>query len=170
VIKDDDGRVLPAGAPGEICVQSDLTMTGYYRNDAATADVIKEGLVHTGDVGFIDTDGFLHIVDRKKELIITGGFNVYPAEVEQVVSSHPAVADCAVVGVQDPDWGEAVTVVVELKPGATLAPKELIDYCRPRLGGVKTPKHVEIWPELPRSAAGKVLRKEIRRRLEKTRE
>lgn len=165
VIKDEDGRVLPSGATGEICVQSDLSMTGYYRNEAATAEVIRDGLVHTGDVGFVDADGFLHIVDRKKDLIITGGFNVYPSEVEQVVASHPAVADCGVVGLPDPDWGEAVTVVVELRAGASLTPDELIGYCRPRLGGVKTPKQAQIWTDLPRSPVGKVLKTEIRARL-----
>ncbi|RDV02460.1 long-chain fatty acid--CoA ligase [Sphingorhabdus pulchriflava] len=165
VIKGDDGAILPDGIPGEICVQSDLAMTGYYRNDSATAEVLRDGLIHTGDIGFVDGDGFLHIVDRKKDLIITGGFNVYPAEVEQVVNSHPTVADCGVIGLSDADWGEAVTVVVELKPGAAVSEQDLIDYCRPRLGGVKTPKHVFFWPELPRSPVGKVLRKEIRARI-----
>lgn len=165
VIKDDDGAILDAGAPGEICIESDLAMTGYYKNDAATAEVLRDGLIHTGDIGFVDGDGFLHIVDRKKDLIITGGFNVYPAEVEQVVNSHPDVADCGVVGLPDADWGEAVTVVAELKPGAAMSAQELLDYCRPKLGGVKTPKHVAFWPELPRSAVGKVLRKEIRTRI-----
>lgn len=165
VIKGDDGAILPDGIPGEICVQSDLAMTGYYRNDSATAEVLRDGLIHTGDIGFVDGDGFLHIVDRKKDLIITGGFNVYPAEVEQVVNSHPTVADCGVIGLPDADWGEAVTVVVELKPGAAVSEQDLIDYCRPRLGGVKTPKHIFFWPELPRSPVGKVLRKEIRARI-----
>ncbi|WP_088308530.1 class I adenylate-forming enzyme family protein [Novosphingobium sp. B 225] len=165
VIKGDDGAILADGIPGEICVQSDLAMTGYYRNDSATTEVLRDGLIHTGDIGFVDGDGFLHIVDRKKDLIITGGFNVYPAEVEQVVNGHPAVADCGVIGLPDADWGEAVTVVVELKPGAAVSEQELLDYCRPRLGGVKTPKHVAFWPELPRSPVGKVLRKEIRARI-----
>ncbi|MBL8537947.1 MAG: AMP-binding protein [Hyphomonadaceae bacterium] len=166
-IKDDDGRILAQGGIGEICVHSDLMMSGYYRDQTATADVIREGFVHTGDVGFIDADGFLHIVDRKKDMVITGGFNVYPAEVEQVVASHPAVGECAVVGLPDPDWGEALTVVVELKHGAELTEADLIAFCRPRLGGVKTPKRVEFWTEIPRSAAGKVLRKEVRTRLQK---
>ncbi len=165
VIKGDDGAILPDGIPGEICVQSDLAMTGYYRNDSATAEVLRDGMIHTGDIGFVDGDRFLHIVDRKKDLIITGGFNVYPAEVEQVVNSHPAVADCGVIGLPDADWGEAVTVVVERRPGAAVSEQELLDYCRPQLGGVKTPKHVAFWPELPRSPVGKVLRKEIRARI-----
>lgn len=164
-IKDDGGRVLDQGGVGEICVHSDLAMSGYYRDEAATAEVIRNGFVHTGDVGFVDQDGFVHIVDRKKDVVITGGFNVYPAEVEQVVASHPAVGDCGVVGVADAGWGEALTAVVELKRGATLTEAELIAFCRARLSGVKTPKHVAFWTELPRSAAGKVLRKEIRARL-----
>ena len=110
-------------------------------------------------------EGFLHIVDRKKDLVITGGFNVYPAEVEQVINDHPAVGDCAVVGIPDADWGEALTAVVELKPQATLSESELLAFCRPRLGGVKTPKHIRFWSELPRSAAGKILRKEVRSKL-----
>jgi acyl-CoA synthetase (AMP-forming)/AMP-acid ligase II len=165
LIKDNAGRVVPTGESGEICVHSDLMMSGYYNDVAATAEVIKDGMVHTGDIGFVDADGFVHIVDRKKDVIITGGFNVYPAEVEQVVASHPAVADCGAVGMPDPDWGEAVTIVVQLRPGASLEKDELIGFCRPRLGGVKTPKRVEIWSDLPRSAVGKVLRKEIRARL-----
>lgn len=164
-IKDDDGHVLAQGGIGEICVHSDLMMSGYYRDEAATAEVIRDGFVHTGDVGFVDADGFLHIVDRKKDLIITGGFNVYPAEVEQVIAGHPAISDCAVVGAPDSDWGEALTAVVELKRDVSLTEAELIAFCRPLLGGIKTPKHVEFWPELPRSAAGKVLRKEVRARL-----
>ncbi|HWA61544.1 MAG TPA: AMP-binding protein [Caulobacteraceae bacterium] len=162
VIRSDDGRRTPVGEAGEICVQSDLAMSGYYKDPVATAEVIRDGFVHTGDIGFVDADGFLHIVDRKKELIISGGFNVYPAEVETVVAGHPCVSDCAVVGVADPHWGEAVTAVVELKSGAELTGEDLLAFCRPRLGGVKTPKRVAFWPQLPRSAAGKVLRKEVR--------
>ncbi len=165
VIKDDQGRLLPQGDAGEICVHSDLMMSGYYRDEAATREVIRDGFVHTGDIGFLDAEGFLHIVDRKKDLVITGGFNVYPAEVEQVINDHPAVGDCAVVGVPDADWGEALTAVVELKAGVALSEPELIAFCRPRLGGVKTPKRVHFWSELPRSAAGKVLRKEVRSKL-----
>ena len=103
-------------------------------------------------------------MDRKRDLIITGGFNVYPSEVEQVLSSHPAVAECAVVGAPDADWGERVTAVVELRIGETATAEDLQAFCRDRLGGVKSPKVVEIWPSLPRSAIGKVLRKDIRMR------
>jgi acyl-CoA synthetase (AMP-forming)/AMP-acid ligase II len=165
IIKNDQGQVLPQGEVGEICAHSDLMMSGYYRDEAATREAIREGFVHTGDIGFIDTEGFLHIVDRKKDLVITGGFNVYPAEVEQIINDHPDVGDCAVVGVPDADWGEALTAVVELKAQANLSEAELIAFCRPRLGGVKTPKRILFWPELPRSPAGKVLRKDVRTKL-----
>lgn len=105
-----------------------------------------------------------YIVDRKKDMIITGGFNVYPSEIEQVLWTHPAVQDCAVIGVPDDKWGEAIKAVVELKPGASADPADLIELCKRRLGGVKTPKSVEIWPQLPRSAVGKVLKQEVRQR------
>jgi acyl-CoA synthetase (AMP-forming)/AMP-acid ligase II len=162
VIKDDDGRTLGPGERGEICVHSDLMMAGYYKNPAATAETIRGGFVHTGDIGLIDAEGFLHIVDRKKDMIISGGFNVYPAEVEEVLRSHNAVAECAVIGVPHPDWGEAVVAAVELKPGATLDAQTLTAFARERLGGVKTPKTIEFWRALPRSAIGKVLKKEVK--------
>ena len=162
VIKDDDGRILGEGERGEICVHSDLMMAGYYKNPAATAETIRSGFVHTGDIGLIDRDGFLHIVDRKKDMIISGGFNVYPAEVEEALRSHNSVAECAVIGVPHADWGEAVVAAVELKPGAAATVQDLTAHARARLGGVKTPKAIEIWPALPRSAIGKVLKKDVK--------
>jgi acyl-CoA synthetase (AMP-forming)/AMP-acid ligase II len=161
IIKADDGSILPDGEPGEICIESDLAMSGYYRNDSATAEVLRDGVVHSGDIGFVDAEGFLHIVDRKKDLIITGGFNVYPAEVEQVINRHPAVADCGVVGIPHPDWGEAVVAVIEARPGAEVDLQELREFLRTQLGGIKTPKKIVVWPELPRSPVGKVMRKAI---------
>ena len=167
IIKADDGSILHDGEPGEICIESDLAMTGYYRNESATAEVLRDGVVHSGDIGFVDAEGFLHIVDRKKDLIITGGFNVYPAEVEQAINRHPAVADCGVVGIPDPDWGEAVVAVIEMKPGAEVDLQELRDFLRTQLGGIKTPKQIVVWPELPRSPVGKVLRKAIGAQLQR---
>ena len=123
---------------------------------------IIDGWLHTGDVGHIDGDGYLHITDRKKDMIISGGFNVFPSEVEQVIWSHPAVLDCAVIGVPDEKWGEAVKAVVELKPGASLDPEEIIALCKDRLGSVKAPKSVDFTTSLPRSPVGKVLKKDIR--------
>ncbi len=160
----DDGTLLPAGQAGEIVVRSNLVMTGYYRNEAATAEVSHHGWHHTGDIGYFDDTGYLFIVDRKKDMIISGGFNVYPSEVEQVLWTHPAVQDCAVIGVPDEKWGEAVKAVIELKPHQHVAEADLIDYSKQRLGSIKAPKSIEFWDELPRSAAGKVLRKAIRER------
>jgi acyl-CoA synthetase (AMP-forming)/AMP-acid ligase II len=158
----EDGTILPTGEVGEICVRGDLVMNGYYNAPEKTAETIIDGWLHTGDVGLYDDEGFLRITDRKKDLIITGGFNVYPSEVEQVIWTHPAVQDCAVIGVPHPDWGEAVTAVVELNDGAELTEEELLAYCRPKLGGIKTPKGAVFVESLPRSPNGKVLKKDIR--------
>ncbi|MFD4603811.1 class I adenylate-forming enzyme family protein [Streptomyces sp. NPDC058464] len=161
-ILDATGRILQAGETGEICVRGDLVMKGYYKAPDRTAETIVDGWLHTGDVGHLDPEGFLHITDRKKDMIISGGFNVYPSEVEQVVWAHPAVQDCAVIGTPHPDWGEAVTAVVERNEGAEVTEDELIAYCRPRLGGIRTPKSVVFVDRLPRSANGKVLKKDVR--------
>jgi acyl-CoA synthetase (AMP-forming)/AMP-acid ligase II len=158
----ESGKILPAGEAGEICVRGDLVMKGYYKAPDKTAETIIDGWLHTGDIGHLDAEGFLHITDRKKDMIISGGFNVYPSEVEQVIWAHPAVQDCAVIGTPHPDWGEAVTAVVELNDGARLTEEELLAYCRPRLGGIKTPKKAVFVGALPRSANGKVLKKDIR--------
>lgn len=163
-IMDDYGRLLPRGERGEIVVRGNLVMKGYYNNPEATAEVSQHGWHHTGDIGLIDEDGFLYIVDRKKDMIISGGFNVYPSEVEQVIWAHPAVQDCAVIGVPDEKWGEAVKAVLELKPDATVDPEEIIRICKDQLGSVKAPKSVEVWEELPRSPVGKVRKKDIRDR------
>jgi acyl-CoA synthetase (AMP-forming)/AMP-acid ligase II len=161
-VLDDAGTEVGPGVTGEICVRGDLVMAGYYRDPEATAASVVDGWLHTGDVGYLDHDGYLHITDRKKDVIISGGFNVYPAEVEQVLLAQPAVQDCAVVGAPHPDWGEAVTAVVELVPGATVDPAELVAACRAALGPVRTPKRVDLVDSLPRSPAGKVLRREVR--------
>ncbi|MDX2723223.1 MULTISPECIES: AMP-binding protein [Streptomyces] len=161
-VLDGEGRILPPGENGEICVRGDLVMKGYYKDPVRTAETLVDGRLHTGDIGFLDDEGFLHLTDRKKDMIISGGFNVYPSEVEQVVWKHPAVQDCAVIGIPDEDWGEAVTAVVELNDGEELTEADLIAYCRPRLGGIKTPKRVVFVSELPRSANGKVLKKDVR--------
>jgi acyl-CoA synthetase (AMP-forming)/AMP-acid ligase II len=161
-IMDDDGKLLPTGERGEIVVRGKLVTPGYFRNPAASEEAMKFGWRHTGDIGYLDANGYLYIVDRKRDLIISGGFNVYPGEVEQVLWSHPAVQDCAVIGVPDPDWGEAVKAVLELRQGAQATEAELLAYCRERLGSIKTPKSVEFWKDLPRSSVGKVLKRDIR--------
>ena len=161
-VMDDEGRILPRGERGEIVVRGGLVMAGYYNNEAATREASTFGWHHTGDIGVIDEDGFVYIVDRKKDMIISGGFNVFPSEVEQVLWSHPAVQDCAVIGVPDEKWGEAVKAVVELKPGAAATADELIHLAKDKLGGVKAPKSVDFIAALPRSPVGKVLKKTLR--------
>ncbi len=158
----DTGAELATGETGEICVRGDLVMKGYYRDPDRTAEVLKDGWLHTGDVGHLDEHGYLHLTDRKKDLIISGGFNVYPSEVEQVIWAHPAVADCAVIGAPDDDWGERVTAVVELKPGQTATADELKHRCREALGPIRSPKEVVFVDLLPRSVNGKVLKKDVR--------
>lgn len=161
-IMDDKNRILRAGETGEICVRGDLVMSGYYNDPDRTAETIVDGWLHTGDVGHIDARGYLHLTDRKKDMIITGGFNVYPATVEQVIWAHPAVQDCAVIGVPDAKWGEAVKAVVELIPGHDVDPGELIALCKNLLGSVMAPKSVDFVERLPRSPVGKVLKKDLR--------
>lgn len=161
-IMDEDNKQLPQGETGEICIKSDVVMMGYYKQPDKTAETVVDSWLHTGDVGHIDGDGFVHITDRKKDLIISGGFNVYPSEVEQIIWAHPAVMDCAVIGVPHADWGEAVKAVVELKSGETVTEAELIALCKQKLGSVKAPKSVDFIEALPRSPVGKVLKKAIR--------
>jgi acyl-CoA synthetase (AMP-forming)/AMP-acid ligase II len=155
-IMDESGRALPQGQTGEICVRGDIVMKGYYKQPDKTAETIVGGWLHTGDIGNLDSEGFLHITDRRRDLIISGGFNVYPSEVEQVLWTHPDVLDCAVIGVPDPMWGEAVKAVVELKPGSTADAQALIALCKARLGSVKAPKSVGADPNLSHRA-GRIL-------------
>ncbi|GAA4538751.1 long-chain fatty acid--CoA ligase [Pseudonocardia xishanensis] len=161
-ILDEQGRSVPRGERGEICVRGSLVMAGYYRNPEATAEASTFGWHHTGDIGFLDEDGFLYIVDRAKDMVITGGFNVYSAEVEQALMAHAAVRDCAVIGLPDEKWGERVVAVVQPQSDAEIDPAALIAFVKDRIGSVKAPKQIEIWPDLPRSTIGKVLKKEIR--------
>jgi acyl-CoA synthetase (AMP-forming)/AMP-acid ligase II len=161
-IMDDDGRLVPNGERGEIVVRGSLVMMGYFEDPDATAEASQHGWHHTGDIGYLDEENFLYIVDRAKDMIITGGFNVYSAEVERALLQHPDVQDCGVVGLPDEKWGERVCAVVQLLSGHRVAPEELIAFTKERIGGVKAPKQVDIWPDLPRSTVGKVLKSEIR--------
>ena len=161
-IVDDRGTLQPAGTRGEIVVRGPLVMRGYYKDPAATEEAFRAGWHHTGDIGYLDDDNFLYIVDRAKDMIISGGFNVYSVEVEQVLLQHPDVQDSAVVGLPDEKWGERITAVVQLHPGRAASPGEIIAFVKEKLGSVKAPKQIEIWPDLPRSKVGKVLKKEIR--------
>jgi fatty-acyl-CoA synthase len=164
-VMDAEGRLLPSGERGEIVVRSSLVMAGYYQNPAATAEASRFGWHHTGDIGYLDDENFLYIVDRAKDIVITGGFNVYSVEVEQVLMEHPDVQDCAVIGLPDDKWGERLTAVLQLQPGHRASGDEVIAFTKARIGSVKTPKQIEIWPELPRSKVGKIMKADIKRQL-----
>lgn len=159
---DGAGRTVPAGAVGEVVIAGPHLCRGYWRNPGATAEAIRGGWLHTGDLAYRDEEGYHYIVDRKKDMFISGGENVYPAEVEAALYTHPAVAECAVIGVPDPKWGEAGRAFVVLRPGAAAAPEELRQHLRARLAAYKVPKTVEFRTGLPRSAAGKILKRELR--------
>ena len=163
-IMDDDGRILAAGEVGEIVTRGGIVMDGYHERPEATAEVSAHGWHHTGDVGYKDGDGYVYIVDRKRDMIVSGGFNVWPSEIENVILTLPEVRDCAVIGVPDEKWGEAVKAVVELRPGRRVSAGAVVSLCKDRLGSVKAPKTVEFWDELPRSAVGKVLKRDVRER------
>jgi fatty-acyl-CoA synthase len=164
-IVDDTGRLLATGERGEIVVRGSLVMAGYYRDPAATAAATVNGWHRTGDIGYLNGDNYLFIVDRAKDMIITGGFNVYSAEVEQALMAHPAVRDCAVIGLPHDKWGEQVTAVVELHQTGIATGAEIIGFVKDRIGSVKAPKRVEFWTELPRSKLGKVLKTEVKAKL-----
>ena len=160
---DEAGKEVPAGTVGEIATRSNKNMRGYWNNPDATASTIDaEGWLRTGDAGYLDEDGYLYIHDRVKDMIISGGENVYPAEVENALYSHPKVADVAVIGVPDPKWGEAVKACVVVKAGETLTEAELIAHARTLIAGYKCPKSVDFIPALPRNPSGKILRRELR--------
>ncbi|RJG00820.1 AMP-binding protein [Noviherbaspirillum sedimenti] len=163
-IMDDNGRLLGPNEPGEMVMRSWGNSAGYLNNPEATEELNRFGWMHTGDIGIKDDDGYVVLVDRKKDMIVSGGLNVYSAEVEQVVLSHPAVLAAAVVGVPHDKWGEAVKAVIQLQPGASLTEDEVILLCKKKLGSVSAPKTVEFWDELPRNATGKILKRAIRQR------
>lgn len=164
-LMDEEGRFVESGERGEIVARGELVAPGYYDNPQANAEARRFGWHHTGDIGVFDEGGYLYIVDRTKDMIISGGFNIYPSEIEQVIWAHPAVMDCAVVGIPDPDWGEKVIAVIELKASASATAEEFIAICRDKLGSLKTPKQVLFWESLPRSPVGKVLKKDVRAQL-----
>ena len=161
---DDDTQPVPDGQPGEICVQGPLLMTGYLNKPEETAAAFAGGWLHTGDVAIRSPDGFLRIVDRKKDMIVTGGFNVFAREVEDVIATHPAVRDVAVIGVPDPKWGEAVKAVVVAVPGAVVTAEELIALVREAKGAVQAPKSVDFVDAIPLSPLGKPDKKALRLR------
>jgi long-chain acyl-CoA synthetase len=164
-IRDDEGHSLPPGEIGEICVRSPGLMRGYWRAPEATAAAIHDGWLHTGDVGYQDARGYLFVVDRKKDLIIRGGFNVYPRDVEDALTEHPEVAMAGVVGGPSERHGEEVVAFVALTPGSTLAPEALVGWARQRIGGYKYPRQVHVVEAVPLTAVGKIDRKALRARL-----
>lgn len=165
-IFDDDGKPVAQGERGEICIKGHNIMKEYWRNPKATKEAIKDGWFHSGDIGYEDDEGFLFIVDRKKEMIIRGGFNVYPREVEEVIYQHPQVAEAAVIGRVDEKFGEEVHAVVAPKPGQTIDPEELQAFVRERVAAYKYPRTIQVWPELPKGPTGKIMKLEIKKRVE----
>ena len=161
-VVDEEGKFLGTDEIGEIVVKGPTVMLRYLNDPQATAAIKKDGWQRTGDVGYRDSDGFVYLSDRKRDLIISGGFNVFPLQVEEVLNQHPAVQDCAVIGVPDDKWGEAVKAVIELAPGRQVSAQELIDLCKSKLGSVMSPKSVDFIEQLPRSAVGKVLKRSLR--------
>ena len=161
---DEDDTPLPPGVAGEVVVRGDVVMPGYWNNAEASAEALRGGWLHTGDIGMFDDEGYLFLLDRAKDLIISGGNNVYPREVEEIIVQHPAVADVCVVGIPDPYWGEAVHAVVVRAPDATIDAAAIIAHCGAHLAGYKKPKAVDFVEALPVSGYGKVLRREVRER------
>ena len=161
-IVDAEGRPVPAGTPGQVVARGPQVMKGYWRRAEASAAALAGGWMHTGDVGYLDRDGYLFLLDRLNDTINSGGENIYPREVEDVILSHPEVADGSVFGVPDDRWGEAVLAVVVRKPGSELTETALTQYCRARIAGYKVPRDVVFAATLPRTATGKVLKRELR--------
>jgi acyl-CoA synthetase (AMP-forming)/AMP-acid ligase II len=163
-IRDPEGRTLPVGGQGEIWIRSDTCMNGYWNMPEATASTMTaDGWVRSGDAGYMDADGYVYIQDRVKDMIVSGGENIYPAEVESAVYGHPAVAEVAVIAVPDQKWGEAVKAIIVLKPGASADDKSILDFTRSRIAGYKMPKSIDFVEALPRNASGKILKRELRK-------
>jgi acyl-CoA synthetase (AMP-forming)/AMP-acid ligase II len=169
-ILDENNNDVEPGVIGEIVVNSKWIMLGYWKKPDETAKTIVDGWLHTGDMGYYDENGFLYIADRKKDMIITGGENVYPRQVEEVLYRHPAVLEAAVIGVPDDRWVERVHAVITLKPGEKVEAEDIIRFCKARLSGYKVPKSVEFTGSLPKSPQGKILKTELRRRRSQTRD
>jgi acyl-CoA synthetase (AMP-forming)/AMP-acid ligase II len=163
-VVDEADREVPAGTMGEIVVRGDLVMKGYWNKPEATAETLRGGWLHTGDVGYIDADGYVFITDRKKDMIISGGSNIYPREIEEVICGHPGVFEVAVIGIPDEKWGETVKALVVTRPGQRATEAEIIEHCKHHLASYKKPHSVEFLPSLPKNAYGKVLKRELRDR------
>ena len=161
-IVDENGNEVSRGELGEVVVKGPKTMLGYWRNPLATAEVLRDGWLYTGDIALTDDEGFIWIQDRLKDMIISGGENIYPAEIENLLMKHPGIADGAIIGVPDPTWGESVKAVVVLKPDAQLQERELINWMRERMAHFKCPKSVDFVDAMPRNPTGKLLKRVLR--------
>jgi long-chain acyl-CoA synthetase len=163
-IVDEEGVPVQVGSVGEISIRGKHVMKGYWKNEEQTRKTIRNGWLHTGDMGYIDEEGYLFLVDRKADMIVTGGENVYPKETEDVLYEHPAVMECAVVSAPDERWGERVQAAVVLKEGQKATSEELIEHCKGRLAGYKCPKAIVFWEALPKTPIGKILRKDVKKK------
>jgi acyl-CoA synthetase (AMP-forming)/AMP-acid ligase II len=163
-VVDEDDRVVPAGETGEVVTRGQHVMSGYWNRPEETAYALRGGWLHTGDIGRLDEEAFLYLVDRRNDVIISGGSNVYPREIEDVLEAHPAVREAAVVGLPDERWGETVHAVVSLREGTETTEAAILSFAAERVAGFKKPRTLAIWPDLPKSPAGKILRREIRHR------
>lgn len=161
-VVDDEDRELPAGETGEVVTRGQHVMSGYWNRPEETRATLRGGWLHTGDIGRFDDEGYLYLVDRRHDVIISAGSNVYPREIEEALSAHPAVLEAAVVGLPDERWGELVHAVVSLRAGAQVGEQELLDFAAGRVAGFKRPRSLAIWPALPKSPAGKILRRDVR--------
>jgi fatty-acyl-CoA synthase/long-chain acyl-CoA synthetase len=169
-IVDREGRVLKQGEIGIIAAKTPYNMKGYWKNEEETAKTVKGEWILTGDVGYMDEEGYLYLVDREKDMIVSGGYNVYSTKVENVISQHPAVSNVAVIATPHPEWGEAVTAVIQLKPGMEVTEEEIIEFCRAKLARYEVPKRVEFADSLPLTPLGKVNKRELREKYWKSAE
>jgi acyl-CoA synthetase (AMP-forming)/AMP-acid ligase II len=170
-ILDEDGAPVPTGEVGEVCVRSSTNTVGYHNLPTETAELFHGEWLRTGDLARKDDRGYIYLVDRRKFMIISGGYNVYPVVIENVLSEHEAVREISVFGTPHPEWGEAVTAVISLKPGKSVSSSELVNFVRPKLGKWELPKHIEIVEDLPKGVTGKIdkfaLRQEFRNNLDR---
>jgi len=163
-IVDDQDQDLPIGEVGEIICRGPNIMKGYYKDEEATQEALRGGWLRTGDLGRMDEEGFIYIVDRKKDMIVSGGENIYPREIEEILYSHPKIQEAAIIGVPDPLWGESVKAVIVLKKGESMTEEEVIEYCKRHLASYKKPRSVEFVESLPRNPSGKVLKTLLRQK------